>query len=170
MSMSDEELLLENIALLKGKIEQLEKDAVDQKRPVMSDRAVGWLYDAFKIGCWGLLIGGVLFGLGYWIYYANIPIHETGRFYVSHEYHDYAVKVPAPVCPPKPACACPPAPACPEAPAHVADVDSCYKVVKEVYEGKDQVVTPCVKDKDAAYATANEFTEKWHTLEETSNR
>jgi len=142
---SDEDLLLEHIELLKDDKARLAKELEATKQPYFSATGVQYVTElTAKAGAAIAIIGvisAVLYGL-YWLWPSDSG--PTGRFYVIHHMHDYK-KPPAVKWEPE-----------------MAD---CYKVVSEFNWGQDDNMTACIRDKDEAYTIANDFADKWKTLE-----
>ncbi|MHA2280103.1 MAG: hypothetical protein ACXAC5_04405 [Promethearchaeota archaeon] len=151
---TDQELILEYVGQLKEDNKRLKKELEAHKQPkflVDADK----LSRAFDHWTWGaIVVIGIILGVILTIYHVWPSTYETGRFYLSHQIIDY--KIPAP-CREQPARAC-------WLPA--GDKDSCYTVIKEVENGGDDSMTACIRDKDIAYKTANEFADEWKRLKE----
>lgn len=153
---TDPELVLEYIDQLKADNKKLKEELKERKKPILSLNA-DHLGRAFDHWTWAMLVlVGCACAIISTISYIWPSVYETGRFYLDHSVVDYN----------------PPA-ACADIISRGricrlprGDAGSCYVVVKEIENGFDDDVTICIRDKDEAYKTANEFADEWKKLKE----
>jgi len=111
------------------------------------------LKKAFNHWTWEwITIAIIMLSIVLTIYHVWPSTYETGRFYLDHTTYDYKR--------PK-ECNHNQQYSCNE---HPGDLGNCYRIIKEVENGQDVVMSDCVREKNDAYKTANEFADEWKKL------
>jgi hypothetical protein len=146
---TDHELILEFVDQLKSDNQRLKKELEDKKQPkyLINTHKLDQLFDHWT---WGTLtVVAIILSVIYTLYFIWPSTYETGRFYLTHE----AINTVR--CPDNPSATCW---------LPLEQRSSCYKVIKEIENGSDDIMTACINDKDEAYKTANEFADEWKRL------